>query len=430
MNYDLIIVGGGPAGTSLAVRVAASGMQVLLLEKDVFPARSVVSCSLFLSHGMRLLDEIGVTEDLYALENIKLRGAALEVHDYFRTFVPMPDDDGRNYVYGIDREKLDTAIWERARQCPNVTAMDGFHVSDIRQRDGHVWVIGTRKGGEELEFTASRMVGADGRHSLVARKVGAATTHEVVEWNTAVFYAYWDGVKPYLCAGEPWVQIHTTGKGRSTVVMPSASGRTGILVQCRATDFHRDSDLKKWYTDFLHDLPKVAQRLEQAEIVTPIKGMKNVQNLFRTPAGAYWVLVGDAYHQKDSYDAQGIYDALFGAKVLSKHLHSWFSGDTTWEQAMHAYGEEVAQHMEPMFASTMERLKREMFTDVPPMAAKTAMRWMLTNRDYVDRFGESMIRKIDPMTWSTPGLLVRALLTGLFSDARALFLGTPKDGVN
>ena len=55
--------------------------------------------------------------------------------------------------------------------------------------------------------------------------------------------------------------------------------------------------------------------------ISKLNGMKRMGNFFRTPVGDGWALVGDAYHRKDSLDAQSIYDALIGAKYLFDMRH-------------------------------------------------------------------------------------------------------------
>ncbi|MCH5689218.1 FAD-dependent monooxygenase [Niabella sp. W65] len=247
--YDVIIVGARIAGASLAARLGAAGLQVLILEKDTFPGRTVVSCPLLLSSGMQLLDEIGIDESLYAPDNKRFAGVALEMSEYFRTFVEIPDVYGRHYLYGIDRQVLDQALWKNLDRFPNVTQLKNFSVSALQMdKDGKVTgVTGMFKGGESQSFSADAVIGADGRHSVVARKAQAAVTEEITKYNTAVYYAYWEGVEPYQAQGKEWIQIHSGCNGFSAVVIPASNGLTGVLAQCRHDYFNAPAGVDEWY---------------------------------------------------------------------------------------------------------------------------------------------------------------------------------------
>ena len=65
-NYDVIIVGGRPAGATLAARLGRQGLRVLLLERATFPSAPAASCPVIYPATMRLLDEIGADEREYA----------------------------------------------------------------------------------------------------------------------------------------------------------------------------------------------------------------------------------------------------------------------------------------------------------------------------------------------------------------------------
>lgn len=419
-QYDVIIVGGRIAGASLAARLGAAGLKVLILEKDTVPGRTVVSCPLLLSSGMQLLDEIGIDESLYAPDNTRFAGVALEMSEYFRTFVEIPDVHGRHFLYGIDRKVLDKALWKNLDRFPNVTQLENFSVSALQMdKEGKVTgVTGMFKGGESQNFSADAVIGADGRHSVVARKAHAAVTEEITKYNTAVYYAYWEGVEPYQAQEKEWIQIHSGCNGFSAVVIPASKGLTGVLVQCRHDYFNTPAGVDTWYRDTIQSFPRVAGRLKNAKQVTALSGMKNVGNLFRQASGNGWVLAGDAYHQKDSYDAQGIYDALLGAKILALQLIEWRAGKKDWDAAMQMYSREVYEALHPMFRSTLDRLKRELFTSPSPKMANGLLRWVLTNKKYRERFGLLATRRISPKTWASPGVMISAILGGAIADFR------------
>lgn len=415
-HFDLIIVGGRIAGASLALRLTNTSLNILVIEKDSFPGRNVVSCPLFFSSGMQLLDEIGIEEQHYAPDNTKFPGAVLEMAGYFRTFIEMPVAHGRNYIYGLDRHLLDNVLWDKLDQYPNLTKLEHFSVTDlITNEQGNVTGIsGTAKNNTSESYYSRAVIGADGRHSIVARKVNAPVTEEIKDYNTTVYYAYWKNVAPYANVSEKeWIQIHTGCDGFSVILIPASNGLTGVLAQCRQDYYKAPEGNKTWYQEILNKYPHVQQRLKNAEQVTEISGMKNVPNLYRQAYGAGWVLVGDAYHQKDSYDGQGIYDALLGAKILANHLIAWNDGKQSWEDAMAAYQQEIYAATAPMFKSTMDRLKRELYSEPSPAVANNMLRWLLTNKQYRTQFGKLVTRTVDPGKWAPPRVILGALISGL-----------------
>lgn len=180
MEFDVIIVGGKPAGASLVARLASAGLKIAVIEKDDFIKAKVVSCPLFFSSGIKLMEEIGLKENIYTLPGSQMAGASLEISTYFRTFIKMPEDDEKNYVYGLDRNVFDKALWDNLRRFPNVERLEGFVCRDIiKDTDGRaIGVLGGYKGEAERKIYGNAIVGADGRNSLVARKTDAKVVEE------------------------------------------------------------------------------------------------------------------------------------------------------------------------------------------------------------------------------------------------------------
>ena len=77
--YDVIIVGGRPAGASLAARLGAAGLRVLILDRATFPSLPAVSAPFLLPHALELLDEIGADEAAYAEATPRLRAFGLRM---------------------------------------------------------------------------------------------------------------------------------------------------------------------------------------------------------------------------------------------------------------------------------------------------------------------------------------------------------------
>jgi flavin-dependent dehydrogenase len=422
-HYDVNVVGGRPAGATLAARLGMLGLRVLLLERDTVPSAPAASCPVIYPSTMRLLDEIGATESDYAHGTPRLHEINIQIRDDFRTAVDVPHLFGRDYAYAIDRARFDDALWRTAARQPGVTALQGIAVTSLLQSGGRVAGVRARlPGGDELSWTADCVVGADGRFSLVARKAGARDLDRRDDLPTSIYYAYWRRVAPY---GEnPTVHIFGAGRGIGYLIMDSADGTTCVAVGGRAALFEGERPADR-YARLLREHPQVWRRLARAERATEVRGMRNIGNLYRESGGPGWALVGDALHQKDPLDGQGIYDAVFTARALAEAIGAWKRGGTSWEQALERYTAAVRAETYPMYQATMERVRLELYTPRPDWAYKTWMRWVSTDAEYRRRFGLLLARAIDPASWFPPSAFLGALARGVLGDLGRLLSGRP-----
>lgn len=415
-SFDVILVGGRPAGASLAMRLGDQGLRVLIVERDTFPSAPPVSVPFLVNSSMALLDELGIDEAAYAGDAPRLRRFVIEVMDKVRAPLTVSPVGGRDYVYVVDRALLDTALWRALARRPTVTAREGLAFAGVlRGPKGEVCGVRLSNG---QTATAPWVIGADGRYSPVAREVGAAVTEQRADVETTLHYAHWRGVAP--CEGDPTtIQIHSTGDGYSTIVMPTTQGRYVILYQGRADRYNADGQpIEEHYRAGLRRCATIESRLGGAAPCSKLVGMKRVGNLYRQAAGPGWALVGDAFHQKDSIDAQGIYDALIEAKLLACALGDWKRGALSAEEAGARYAREAVEATRPMFQGTMDRLKRELYTDLPPLVARTALRWLMTDPEYLRRASLVLSRQMTPAEAAPPSLMLGALGRGLWAELR------------
>ncbi|MBK8262526.1 MAG: FAD-dependent monooxygenase [Nannocystis sp.] len=413
-RYDVVIVGGRPGGASLAARLGAAGVRTLVVERARFPSAPAVSAPFLMPHAMALLDEIGADEAEYAAETPRLRSFVLELAGYFRSKLDFESElAGRSYYYTIDRAQLDTAIWRGLSRFASVEAWSEAKVCGLlREGDAVRGVVVERGDGARVEISAGAVIGADGRFSTVAKQVDARVTERREDVETTVYYGVWEGVADYE-GPEPLAQIHSGCDGFAFVFMPTARGQTLVLAQGRADAFAAlEGDPAAIYEGLLRARPRVWWRLAGARRVGALAGMKRVGNLFHEAGGDGWALVGDAYHQKDSIDAQGIYDALLGAKLLAASIVRWRAGAIDWQGAVKEYEAGIYAACKPMFDSTMGRLAREIYQVPPPMAAKTVMRWMLTHPDYGRRYSALVTRQIEPARFLAPPVMLTMIAKG------------------
>ncbi|HEU5100857.1 MAG TPA: NAD(P)/FAD-dependent oxidoreductase [Roseiflexaceae bacterium] len=421
-NYDTIIVGGRPAGATLAARLGQAGLRVLLLERATLPSAPAASCPAIYPATMRLLDEIGADEAAYARGTPRLRRMLSEVRDDFRVSIPLPAVHSRDYLYAIDRARFDAALWQTAAASPGVDALQGFAVTDLL-RDGErvTGVAGRAADGASLRFSADCVVGADGRFSLVARKVGARSYDQRDDLPTTIYYAYWRNVAPYDDGG-PLIMSYGSGRGYGYLFMDSADGMTCVALEGRSAVLEQaDEKGAARYRQLLQAHPRIRRRLAHAEMVGEVRGMRDIGNLYREAGGPGWALVGDALHQKDPLDGQGIYDAVFTAKALSQAILDWKRGGVAWATAIHSYADSVRAETHPMYLATMDRVKRELYTEHPDWAYRSWLRWLADDPEYKRRIGLLLSRGIDPARWLPAPVMLGAIARGALGDLARLF---------
>src|SRR5687767_10574786 len=172
-DYQVIIIGGRPAGTSLAIRLGRQNIKTLLVDKATFPSLpSVPSGPIIYNQHMDMLEELGIAEDELFYADGRIDAFVVEYVNYFHAVIPVSVAEmKRPYAYATDRAKFDAAIWDHASRYDSVTARSGFGVTGIVKENGKVTGIkGQTERGKEETIRADLVVGADGRYSFAAQQ--------------------------------------------------------------------------------------------------------------------------------------------------------------------------------------------------------------------------------------------------------------------
>jgi flavin-dependent dehydrogenase len=417
-EYDAIIVGGRPAGASLAARLGARGAKLLLLDRSRFPSEpDVPSSAVLYQAGMAMLDELGV--DATALESVlaPMPELCFRFADYFHVAAPFPTIAGRNHCYGVDRAGFDDILWRHVARFGSVQQREGFAVRDVlRDANGRVvGVVGSERGGPDEEIRARCVIGADGRFSLVARKVGSPIVEQETRCLSTVYFAAWEGmVAP---RDDVWgLDVYTTGRGLDLLSCLVPGNRVLVNTHERADRVDIKGDAQAYYMATLEKVPFVHERLRNAKQVSKVVGMKQVGNGYRRAGGPGWVLVGDAVHYKDPVDGQGMYDALLGARILDQALAPWLAGELGWEAAMTEYERELHAATHDMYVETVSRLRQELYSEPPPFIIKTLIRWSMTDPAYQLRLLNYLGRAIPVKGWNSGRVMAGAILRGIGRD--------------
>ncbi len=422
-DYDVIIVGGRPAGSTLAARLGKAGMRVLLLERAGFPELPAVSCPMINASTMEMLDEIGAPEAEYARGTPRIRRVYQALGPGLTVPFDWPVYRGRDYAYAVDRARFDAALWDTALRSGQVEGRQNFSVTDLMMDDdGRVrGVVGHGAEKQTVHLTATLTVGADGRFSTVARRVGAQERYRHDDYPTSILYAYWRGVGPFDVAGQPTAAAYGGTDGIAYLLMDSADGTTAVAVEGRADRFENQQDNgEALYMRLLRENPDVWARVQGAERVTTVRGMKRIGNLYRQAGGRGWALVGDAMVQQDPLDGQGIYNAVYTAKALAWAIREWWAGRRSWDEALEWYDDTVMARTYSMYRQMLDRVQTTLYSELPPDIAQRVARWTAEDPLLKAVMGRFMMRQIpaEVMRVLTPGLLLSMMVRGGLRDLR------------
>jgi flavin-dependent dehydrogenase len=314
-HADVIVVGARCAGSPLAALLARAGVRVVVLERAGFPS-DTFSSHLFEADAISFVNRLGALE-----------------HDHLAMDLPQqPDDVGA--IVSVRRLLLDTILAEAAAQA-GADVRTGARVTGLLEEDGRIAGVRFEQAGAESELRARLVVGADGRHSTLARLVGARM-YNLTPSQRLLFWAYFEGADP---GAEPTFLSHRWGE-RFILAIPSDSGLYQVLLWPEQSERERfQSDRDGAFLDHARACEPVADALVGARRVGKTMGAFRWEGFFRQAAGAGWVLCGDAGHFKSPAPGRGIGDAFLQAERLATAITAALEGsDEALDLAMRAWG--------------------------------------------------------------------------------------------
>jgi 2-polyprenyl-6-methoxyphenol hydroxylase-like FAD-dependent oxidoreductase len=268
---------------------------------------------------------------------------------------------------------------------------EGFSVDEILIEDGRVTGIrGHGRDGKSVTETAKIVIGADGRHSRVAKAVSATRYNEKPVLLNA-YFAYWSN----LPADHFEVYIRPV---RGFAMFPTNDNLTLLVGGWPHAEFHANrQDVEGNFLKMLEYAPDVAERVRNATRETPWSGA-GVENFFRKPYGPGWALVGDAGYNKDAITACGISDAFRDAELLTNAVHEWLTEARPFDEAMSAYQHTRDEHVLPMYEYTTQLASME----PPPAEMLQLIGAMAGNQDAMDQFVSMNATTMSPVEFFAP----------------------------
>jgi flavin-dependent dehydrogenase len=318
---DVLVIGGGPAGSTISTLLARDGIDVVTLEKDRHP-RFHIGESL-LPSNMPLLDKLGVRREIEAVGMPKY-GATFSSpwHDKTVEYLfGQALDKSLPLAYQVRRSVFDEILFKMAAS-EGARTFEGARAGAVEFRpEGGARVTVSGDEGETV-WQARYLVDASGRDTLLSSHFGIKRSN--LRHNSAAVYGHFTGAKRLEGKAEGHISVYWFEHGWFWFI-PLADGTTSIGAVCRPDYINaRKTDVTTFFKDTIALSPGLSERLAQATLTGPATATGNYSYCSDRMSGPSYLLIGDAFAFVDPVFSTGVYLAmlsgLWGADVVKAAL--------------------------------------------------------------------------------------------------------------
>jgi flavin-dependent dehydrogenase len=389
---DVVVIGGGPAGSTAAALLARQGRKVVLLEKDAHP-RFHIGESL-LPANMPLFEELGVAGEIGAIGMQKWGATFVSPwHDHTTSFkFADATDPALPLAYQVRRSEFDEILFRRAREL----GAEAYENTRVREFDlGSASATPTVKAasadGTVREWRAKFVVDATGRDTLVANRLKVKRRNP--EHNSSAMFGHFRNARRECGEMEGNIIIFWFDHGWFWFI-PLKDGVTSVgAVVWPYYMKNRDRPLRDYFMDTIARCPQLAERLQAAELVAEPEATGNYSYSCDRCHGANYVMLGDAFAFIDPVFSSGVMLAMNSAFSGVEVVQARLAGDAKAEAAARRRFDFVMKEGPKQFSWFIYRVTNPTLRDLfMSPSEKFSMKKALLSVLAGDVFGRTPIR--------------------------------------
>ena len=332
---DVVVIGGGPAGSTVSTLLAQQGVKVELFEREKFP-RFHIGESL-IPETYWVLKRLGMLPKMQASHFVKKysvqfvnAGGKLSAPFYFWDNKPHECSQ----TWQVVRSEFDQMLLENARE-HGVRAHEGARVLDVIFDEGRAAGVRIRReDGTTHEVRARVVVDASGQAGLIQNRLRLRVWDPVL--NKGAIWTYWQGA--YRDSGRDegaTMVLQTPDRKGWFWYIPQHDDvvSIGVVAPFDYLFKGRGKDFEKIYFEEVERTPAVKKRIGEATRVAGFFATKDYSYRTTRASGDGWVLIGDAWGFLDPLYSSGVLLALKSGELAAEAIVDGLkSGDTSAAQ--------------------------------------------------------------------------------------------------
>ncbi|MFD1709265.1 NAD(P)/FAD-dependent oxidoreductase [Ottowia sp. GY511] len=330
---DVLVIGGGPAGSTVGTLLARMGHDVVVLDKDAHP-RFHIGESL-LPANLPLFEKLGVADEMRQIGIEKWAAEFMSPwHDHKQAFqFGEAWDKSMPYAYQVRRSDFDRVLLENtARAGARVLQQCRVEQVNLDAAD-HVEAQARMEDGRRFTCRARFLVDASGRDTFLASRL--KIKHKNPKHNSVAVFTHFAGAQRNEGMEEGNISIYWFDHGWFWFI-PLRDGATsvGMVTWPYYMRTRGDRDLGEFLRDGIATCAPLAARLQDASIVHPPEATGNFSYLSERTHGRNYVMLGDAYAFIDPVFSSGVMLAMQGGFDASEAIHTWLTQPQRQAQAL------------------------------------------------------------------------------------------------
>jgi len=332
-DADVIIIGGGPAGSTLGTLLGMGGRKALIIEKDIHPrdhvGESLVPSTNLVFHRINFLHKL-TDAGFFHKPGTGWNGPRSLVWKFVEVplFEVPIEGNPQNFTYHVERDVMDTMLIRHAHD-NGARVLQGVKVTDILFEDDRA--VGVRAkvaDGWERDLRAKVVVDATGRRAMMANRMRAK--HKDRSFNQFCIYSWFRDVKRPPERLKGYGLFYFIGLNQAWGwQFPLRDGKESIGIVMDKEDFQKTGlSHEEFFNNLVGRSRQFTHVMQEAYRIRPFWVEGDYSYKVDRYAGPGWMMAGDALRFVDPIFSSGVDVALFTAMYAYEAIEeSWRTGN-------------------------------------------------------------------------------------------------------